>query len=129
MNETGFKTDPRASGKGRKERQRADRHSHPNDRGSCFEKHGYAHLKIPKGHYPPPGECRMWFPDRPPGQQPPPVSCDAPVPAGAWLIAHPPELGNRVHVTAYEPRVPGRVIAIGEFDIGSGALIRVVLSK
>ena len=27
---------------------------------------------IPPGHMPPPGEGRLWFPDRPPGQQPPP---------------------------------------------------------
>ena len=31
---------------------------------------------VPKGHYPPPGECRVWYPNRPPGQQPPPTSCD-----------------------------------------------------
>ena len=31
---------------------------------------------IPKGHYPPPGSCRVWYPNRPAGQQPPPTSCD-----------------------------------------------------
>jgi hypothetical protein len=31
---------------------------------------------VPKGHYPPPGECRVWYPNRPPGHQPPPTSCD-----------------------------------------------------
>ena len=31
---------------------------------------------VPRGHYPPPGECRVWYPNRPPGQQPPPTSCD-----------------------------------------------------
>lgn len=30
---------------------------------------------IPRGHYPPPGECRIWYPDQPAGQQPPPVPC------------------------------------------------------
>lgn len=30
---------------------------------------------IPRGHLPPPGLCRVWFDGRPPGQQPPPVSC------------------------------------------------------
>ncbi|HKY64016.1 MAG TPA: hypothetical protein VJR29_11400 [bacterium] len=33
------------------------------------------HIQIPPGHYPPPGECRLWYPDRPAGQQPPPVPC------------------------------------------------------
>ncbi|WP_426062059.1 hypothetical protein [Hymenobacter sp. B1770] len=31
---------------------------------------------VPRGHYPPPGECRVWYPNRPPGHQPPPTSCD-----------------------------------------------------
>ena len=44
---------------------------------------------IPKGHLPPPGECRIWFPDRPPGQQPSPGNCydlERRVPSGATLI-------------------------------------------
>lgn len=30
---------------------------------------------IPRGHLPPPGMCRVWLHDRPPGQQPAPMSC------------------------------------------------------
>lgn len=30
---------------------------------------------VPRGHYPPPGECRIWYPNRPAGHQPPPVDC------------------------------------------------------
>jgi hypothetical protein len=30
---------------------------------------------IPAGHLPAPGECRVWYDDRPAGQQPPPTSC------------------------------------------------------
>ena len=30
---------------------------------------------IPPGHLPPPGECRVWYDDRPAGQQPPPTGC------------------------------------------------------
>jgi len=44
---------------------------------------------IPPGHMPPPGKCRIWFPDRPPGHQPPPGDCwqlERQVPPGAWLI-------------------------------------------
>lgn len=33
-------------------------------------------LKVPRGHYPPPGHCRVWYPGRPPGHQPPPVRCE-----------------------------------------------------
>lgn len=34
-------------------------------------------LGIPKGHLPPPGKCKIWYPNRPAGQQPPPTSCEA----------------------------------------------------
>lgn len=43
-------------------------------------------FKIPAGHYPPPGSCRIWYPDRPAGHQPPPTSCRVRVPHGAYLI-------------------------------------------
>jgi hypothetical protein len=45
--------------------------------------------KIPPGHLPPPGSCRIWFPDRPPGHQPPPGRCEElqyKVLPGAYLI-------------------------------------------
>jgi len=45
--------------------------------------------KIPPGHMPGPGMCRIWFPGTPPGKQPAPVPCDHvrhDIPAGAWLI-------------------------------------------
>ncbi|WP_166359261.1 tetratricopeptide repeat protein [Pseudomonas akapageensis] len=44
---------------------------------------------IPRGHWPPPGKCRIWFPDRPPGHQPKPGSCKKlkhRVPYGAYLV-------------------------------------------
>lgn len=46
-------------------------------------------LDIPSGHRPGQGECRVWFPGRPPGQQPPPGDCDeleGSVPDGACLV-------------------------------------------
>ncbi|MBV2132175.1 tetratricopeptide repeat protein [Pseudomonas sp. MAP12] len=45
--------------------------------------------RIPRGHRPPPGQCRIWFPGRSPGKQPPSGDCRQlrqRVPAGAWLI-------------------------------------------
>jgi Flp pilus assembly protein TadD len=46
-------------------------------------------ITIPRGHWPPPGQCRIWFADRPPGQQPLPGSCKKlrkRVPPGAVLM-------------------------------------------
>ncbi|CAI8791964.1 Tetratricopeptide repeat protein [Pseudomonas sp. IT-P253] len=46
-------------------------------------------VEIPRGHLPPPGKCRIWFPDRPPGHQPPPGKCKKlryRVPSGAYLV-------------------------------------------
>jgi len=49
----------------------------------------YAEVEIPRGHMPPPGKCRIWFPDRPPGHQPAPGKCKKlryRVPSGAYLV-------------------------------------------
>ncbi|KDD66604.1 tetratricopeptide repeat protein [Pseudomonas mandelii] len=49
----------------------------------------YDEVAIPRGHWPPPGKCRIWFPDRPPGHQPKPGKCKKlrhRVPAGAYLV-------------------------------------------
>ena len=35
----------------------------------------YQAIGVPGGHMPPPGQCRAWYPDRPPGHQPPPTDC------------------------------------------------------
>lgn len=46
-------------------------------------------VEIPQGHMPPPGECRIWHPDRPAGHQPPPGNCrdlKRRVPPGAILV-------------------------------------------
>lgn len=61
------------SGNGRGGGWRQDDRRDDGYRRDRDERHGgYA---IPRGHRPPPGVCRIWFHDRPPGQQPEPTSC------------------------------------------------------
>ena len=117
------------SGKGKRSMQeyREDGRDH-----SYFQRHGYNRLDIPKGHYPPPGECRVWFPDRPAGQQSPPGNCDQlrrRVPAGAWLIQHPGDDLNHVQVVVFDEHRPGNISVVGEFEIGSGNFVRVVFDQ
>jgi hypothetical protein len=122
------------SGKGRRPKIE-DRQN--KDQGSYFHRHGYGRLKISKGHYPPPGECRIWFPDRPAGQQMPAGNCDAlerRVPPGVWLIYHPEDVPGHIQVTVYEADRPDEhrrpeIHAAGEFDIGSGEFVRVILDR
>ena len=39
------------------------------------DRYGSRGQGVPPGHLPPPGECRVWYDDRPAGHQPPPTSC------------------------------------------------------
>ena len=44
---------------------------------------------VPPGHYPKPGECRIWHSGRPPGQQPKATACAnlrGKVPAGSFIL-------------------------------------------
>ncbi len=45
-------------------------------------------LFVPPGHYPPPGQCRVWIHDRAPGQQARAAPCNAlgGIPAGAFIL-------------------------------------------
>lgn len=74
------------SGKGKKRLETQDKRG---GKGSYFHERGYTCLDIPKGHYPPPGECRIWYPGRPAGQQPPPGECSrlrAEIPSGSPML-------------------------------------------
>lgn len=109
-----------------------DDHDHDKDRDSYFKTHGHEKLHIPPGHYPPPGECRVWFPGRPPGHQPPPTRCDrayASVPPGAWVLRHPANDRDHVHVVVYDERRPNSILVVGEFKIATGVFVRVVVDR
>lgn len=111
------------------DRKHRDERRRKEDRGErrYFHEHGYTNLRIPEGHLPPPGECRVWYPGKPPGQQPPPVRCDrAQVPQGGWLLRRPREDHKHVNVHVYDERSPGIVVSIGIFAANTGAFVRYV---
>jgi hypothetical protein len=114
-------------GKNQKPRGK-ERHVYTQKGHSYFHDHGYTRLHIPPGHYPPPGSCRIWYPDRSPGHQPPPGRCSR-VPPGAWVIHRPRHLPDYVHVSVYEPGRHGRLLVVGEFDVASGVFMRVVVNR
>jgi hypothetical protein len=125
-----------AHGKERKEHQEKHRPKAKDrdHRGydGYFHAQGYTTLGIPEGHLLPPGTCRLWYPDRPPGHQPPPESCGplrAHAPVGAWLIHRPKDKPTYVDVSVYDAYQPGIVISIGLFHVETGAFLRYPRSR
>jgi hypothetical protein len=71
------------------DRDYPDRRGRGRGRGRGADYRGYRTLRVPRGHYPPPGACRVWYAGRPPGHQPPPVRCDrlySRVAPGAFIL-------------------------------------------
>lgn len=92
------------------ERDERDRRRGREEHGS--EEYGARRLGVPKGHYPPPGECRIWYPDRAPGHQPPPAKCDrlvGRVPYGAFILYNDKEWDSRYDWREHERRNRGSV--------------------
>lgn len=84
-----------------------------------------APLGVPRGHLPPPGECRIWFPNRPPGQQPPPLHCGdamANAPAGSWVLYRPDR--EEVHARVIDARRPGVVVRVRVYETDKGRYLR-----
>jgi hypothetical protein len=51
----------------------------------------YVDVVVPEGHYPPPGECKLWNINLEPGHQPPPIDCeDVPdiLPVDTIVVTH-----------------------------------------
>ncbi len=70
---------------------------------------------VPPGHYPPPGECRLWHNGRPPGHQPPPAPCGSligHVPAGAFVLYNDAAWDSKYDWRGHERADRGSVPAI-----------------
>lgn len=113
-----FKRSERGERSERSDRDHRDGNSH-------FHRQGQT--RIPNGHLPPPGECRVWYPNRPAGQQPPPFKCGKSpgrVEPGGWVFSPGPSR-QEIEVSVYDERRPGIVIDVGIFDARTGSLLRV----
>jgi hypothetical protein len=85
------------------------------ERGDRGGVNGSRTLGVPKGHYPPPGECRVWYPGREPGHQPPPAKCDrlvGRVPYGAFVLYNDKEWDTRYDWPEHERRNRGSVPSV-----------------
>lgn len=80
-------------------------------------------LDIPPGHLPAPGQCRIWIPGTPPGQQRHAASGDCAAvtrgaPAGSWVVYRPANGATLAHVRVIDERRPGTVVVVWVFDDG-----------
>lgn len=83
-------------------------------------------LGIPEAQLPRPGECRVWYPDREAGGQPPPQECGkagASAPPGTWVLYRPKDDIRVVHVRVTHPQRAGVVIRINLYDAQKGTYL------
>lgn len=99
------------------------------DTGGNGNKSTAATLGIPPGHLPPPGQCKVWMPGEPPGQQKKKYQAgdcsyvERQVPPGGWLVYRPTEDKKEVRVSVYGSQRPG-VVSVRFFDLATGTLLR-----
>jgi hypothetical protein len=94
----------------------------PEEKERCREgrEEGHGPLGISNGHLPPPGHCRIWYPGRPAGQQPPPQRCPIAlnrVLLGAWVVSRGSEATQFI-VNLYHGQKPGVVVGTRYFTAG-----------
>jgi hypothetical protein len=81
-------------------------------RGRDDDSRGFRSIRVPRGHYPPRGACRVWFEGRPPGRQPRATSCErlyGRVPYGAFILYNGNAWDSAYDWYGYERRYRGRV--------------------
>jgi len=83
-------------------------------------------FKVPPGHLPSAGQCRVWFPGRPPGQQPRAASCNGierVAPAGSWILYRPPTDQRVIHARVIDPKRDGVVTIVRVYDVQRGTYL------
>ncbi len=83
--------------------------------------------RIPPGHMPAVGQCRLWFPGRPPGQQPKAGSCTGlqrTAPAGSWILYRPTNDRKVVHARVIDQQRAGVVVSVRVYDADHGTLLK-----
>jgi hypothetical protein len=83
-------------------------------------------LAIPEIHLPEPGQCRVWYPGRPVGEQPAQQGCneaEASAPPATWVLYRPPDDKRVVHARIIHPERPGVVIRIDLYDGEKGTYL------
>ena len=89
-------------------------------------------LRVPPGHLPRAGQCRVWFRGRPPGQQPQAGSCkgiERVAPAGTWILYRPTNDKKVVHARVIDPKRPGVVVVVRVYDVKRGTYLGQERSK
>jgi hypothetical protein len=85
-----------------------------------------AKFHIPPGHLPKEGQCRIWIPGVPPGQQAPAGDCGemaSRVPAGAWLIHGVPKKAKEFEVSVHDDTRAEVVLEIRIYSTKDGSFL------
>lgn len=86
-----------------------------------------ARLGIQSKHLPSPGQCRVWIPGNPAGDQAEPRDCDgieSAAPPGSWVLYRPEKDKKVVHVRQMHQRRRGAVANVWIYETSSGKYVR-----
>jgi hypothetical protein len=79
-----------------------------------------AALKIPPGHYPAAGQCRIWIDGTPPGQQEDPRECEGvfeDAPAGSIVLVRTVAEPTWLEAHFIDPEAAGVVVSVARIEI------------
>lgn len=83
-------------------------------------------LRIPPAQLPTAGNCRVWYPERPPAQQPRAESCtkaEAAATGESWILYRPREDPRLIHVRIVDPDQAGVILRVRVYDAERGTYL------